>query len=224
MKLSCHENQATSGKETAMKTLSIIAITAFAFLALANFASAQDPQNDHFVLSSTTFENGATLPPSTIYNYQVSGQNVCSPDGSPGLDESPQLSWRNAPRRTRSFVLIAFDVTGGFMHWGMYNIPSKTTELPENAGIAGSSYGPQVVNAYGDLSYDGPCPPASTPPNDHEYVFTVYALDTDLTLPSYANFPTTALTLFRALVAAGRDGHILASASITSYYSATPTP
>jgi hypothetical protein len=205
-----------------MKTLSIMAITALAFLALANFACAQDPQDDHFVLSSTTFENGATLPLSTIYDYGT--PNACSPDGSAGLDESPQLSWRNAPRRTRSFVLIAFDVTGGFMHWGMYNISSKTTELPENAGVAGSSYGPQVLNAYGDLSYDGPCPPAYYPPNVHEYVFTVYALDTDLTLPSYANFPTTALTLFRALLWAGRDGHILASASISSFYSATATP
>jgi hypothetical protein len=221
MKFSCHENQAMSGWVTAMKALSIIAITAFAFLALTNFSSAQDSQNDRFVLSSTTFENGATLPISTIYNY--SSPNICSIDGSAGGDESPQLSWRNAPRRTRSFVLIAFDVTGGFMHWGMYNISSKTTELPENAGVAGSSYGPQVLNAYGDLSYDGPCPPSYTPPNDHEYVFTVYALDTaDLKLPSYANFPTTALTLFRAMVAAGRDGHILASASLTSFYSTTP--
>jgi phosphatidylethanolamine-binding protein (PEBP) family uncharacterized protein len=104
----------------------------------------------------------------------------------------------------------------------MYNISSEKTELPENAGVAASSYGPQVVNVYGDISYDGPCPPADYPPNVHEYVFTVYALDTDLKLPSSANFPATALTLFRALVAAGRDGHILASASINGFYSATP--
>jgi len=211
--------------EAAMKTLSKVAITAFAFLALANFEPAQDwpgGQNRPFQVSSTTFENNTTLPISMIDNYQYEGSNSCSINGAPGGDESPELSWTNAPRGTVSFVVIAFDTVAGFLHWGMYNIPATTTQLPENAGVAGSTYGPQVVNVDYDQSYDGPCPPANYPPNVHDYVFTVYALDRKLKLPSSMNFPPTADTLFRTLVEAGRYGHILASASITGLYSTTP--
>jgi len=146
-------------------------MTVFAFLALANFASAQDRQKERLQVSSTTFEDGATMPSSAIYNLQFNGVNVCSLDGSPGGNESPELSWTNAPRHTASFVVIAFDVTAGFIHWGMYNIPPTTTELPENAGVTGSSYGQQVINDFGSagnnafISYDGPCPPPHYPPN-----------------------------------------------------------
>ena len=80
-----------------MKTLRIVAIAAFAPLALANFALAQDWQSESFRLSSTTFENGATVPISTIFDDEVNGVNVCSLDGSPGGNESPELSWTNAP-------------------------------------------------------------------------------------------------------------------------------
>jgi phosphatidylethanolamine-binding protein (PEBP) family uncharacterized protein len=110
----------------------------------------------------------------------------------------------------------------------MYNISSAITEPPENAGITGSSYGKQVINIYGsagssaDRNYGGPCPPPNYPPNVHRYVFTLYALDMDLRLSSSANFPPTALALYRALVWAGQKGHILASASITGLYSTTP--
>jgi phosphatidylethanolamine-binding protein (PEBP) family uncharacterized protein len=72
------------------------------------------------------------------------------------------------------------------------------------------------------LTMVGHVPPADYPPNVHHHVFTVYALDTDLNLPFSANFPPTALTLYRALVWAGDSGHVLASASITGLYSTTP--
>ena len=208
-----------------MKTLSILAITAFAFLALANFASAQDSQDNKFHnkfrVSSTTFKNNSILPISAIHNITLpDGTKIgCTIDGSLGGDESPELSWKGVPRGTASFVVITFD-TLGFTHWGMYNILPTITELPENAGVAGSAYGQQVVNTYGDISYGGPCPPPNFPPNVHQYVFTVYALDQELGLFSTTNFPATADTLYNALVEAGE--HILASASITGLYSTTP--
>jgi Raf kinase inhibitor-like YbhB/YbcL family protein len=214
----CHE---TNQKETAMKTLSIVAITVFAFLALANFASAQDSQGHKFRVSSTTFKNNSILPIIAIHNIVVNGSNGCSINGAPGENESPELSWTGVPRGTASFVVITFD-TLGFTHWGMYNILPTITKLPENAGVAGSAYGQQVVNVFNDLSYDGPCPPPNYPPNVHDYVFTVYALDQELELLSSTNFPATADTLYNALVEAGQGGHILASASITGLYSTTP--
>ena len=208
-----------------MKVTRIIANTAFTCLAWASFASAQD----QFVLSSTTFENNGFLPISAIYNYPVNGVNVCSVDGSAGGDESPELSWANTPRGTRSFAVTVFDATAGVTHWGMYNIAGTATGLPENAGVTGSSYGPQVINTYGyagsnaEINYGGPCPPSFYPPNVHHYVFTVYALDIDLSLPASADFPPTALTLVSALAAAGSSGHILGSASIVGLYTTTPT-
>lgn len=174
-------------------------------------------------VTSTTFTNDSTLPDSAIYNSLANGLNVCTPDGSAGSDESPQLAWSHAPHATRSFVVVLYDTTAAFTHWGMYNISHRTHELPQNAGVANSAFGTQIDNDFGDPHYDGPCPPAGVAPFAHHYVFTVYALDTQLTLQSSANFPANAETLYHALIRAGREGHILASASITGLFSSTPS-
>lgn len=182
-----------------------------------------DDDEDEFRVTSTTFENNSTLPISTIHNITFGGSNVCSLGGAPGGNESPELSWTGAPEDTRSFAVVAFDETAAFTHWGMYNIPAGTSELPQNAGVAGSTFGKQVVNNFFiGAEYDGPCPPNNFPPNVHHYVFTVYALDEELRLPSSANFPATAETLFQALIKAGEHHHILASAKIVGLYSTTP--
>ena len=187
--------------------------------------NAQAPRTPakRFRITSSTFANNAALPINAIHNIIVNNVNVCSIDGSPGGNESPELSWTNAPNRTVSFVVITYDVTAGFTHWGMYNIPATVTELPENAGVAGSTFGQQVFNDFFIApEYDGPCPPANVVPFVHHYVFTVYALDVQLQLPQSQNFPATAETLYQALITAGRDRHILASASLTGLYSTTP--
>jgi Raf kinase inhibitor-like YbhB/YbcL family protein len=210
-----------------MRKLSIITSAAFGFLVMANFASAQDGQDHKFQVTSTTLENNSTLPIVMIHNVIVNGSNVCSISGATGGNESPELSWTDVPRGTRSFVVVAYDVTAAFTHWGMYNISGDAAGLPENAGVAGSTFGTQILNDFGIPSggneYDGPCPPPNYPPNVHHYVFTVYALDEELQLPSSANFPANSETLYRALIKAGRHGHILASASIVGLYSTTPS-
>jgi len=191
-------------------------------LALASLASVRAQQSDQsdqpantdwhrqFSITSTTFTNGGQLPLSTVL-----GSNNCTYI-SGGGDQSPELSWTNPPRGTRSFVVTLFDVTAAFTHWGMYNISPRTTELPENAGVAGSSYGQQVFNDfYLGAEYDGPCPPNNVTPLIHDYVFTVFALDTDLNLVSSPpNFPANAETLYRAM-----SDHVLQSASIHGYFS-----
>jgi hypothetical protein len=55
-----------------------------------------------FRLSSTTFANKATLPLSTIHNILENGVNICSINGSPGGNQSPELSWTSPPRVTLS--------------------------------------------------------------------------------------------------------------------------
>lgn len=175
-----------------------------------------------FQLTSTTFTNGSTLPLSMIYNDTVNGSNACSLNGAPGGNQSPELSWTNAPKGTLSFVVTAYDKSAAFTHWGMYDISGSATGLPENAGVAGSSYGSQIYNDFFLPEYDGPCPPAGYKPYAHHYIFTVYALDEVLQLPGSANFPATTETLYQALITAGRFRHILASATIVGYYSTTP--
>lgn len=174
-------------------------------------ADQKDDSDWHhrFQLSSTTFTDGGTLPLSMVLG------SACT-YVSGGGDQSPELSWKNAPRETRSFVVTLFDVTAAFTHWGMYNISRKTTDLPENAGVAGSPYGQQVFNDFFfGAEYDGPCPPNNINPLVHDYVFTVYALDTDLHLASSPpNFPADAETLYRAML-----GHVLRRASIHGYFS-----
>ena len=186
---------------------------------------AQD-RGHPFQLSSSTFDNNTFLPISAIFNFIPPNgtTNVCSIDGSLGGDQSPALSWTRPRGRTRSFVVILYDETAAFTHWGMYNISRHATGLPQNAGVADSQYGQQVDNdVSGGAQYNGPCPPSGVAPFVHRYVFTIYALDTRLDLPSSENFPAKTATLYQALVVAGEDGHILESASITGLYSATPS-
>jgi Raf kinase inhibitor-like YbhB/YbcL family protein len=173
-------------------------------------------------VTSTTFTENGPLPDAVIYNYLANGLNICTANGAIGGDHSPELQWSHVPHNTRSFVVVLYDTTAAFTHWGIYNVAADVRELPEGAGAADSKYGGQINNDFGDPSYDGPCPPAGVAPDAHHYVFTVYALDTQIKVSSLANFPANAETLYHALIRAGRDGHILASGSLATYYSATP--
>jgi Raf kinase inhibitor-like YbhB/YbcL family protein len=191
-------------------------------IAIGMFA-ATAPAQESFQLRSTTFSNDSVLPLSMILNNQANGVNTCSATGAAGYDESPELSWTGAPRGTQSFVVVLYDVTAAFTHWGMYNIAGNITKLPENAGKAGSPFGRQVENDF-DLGqeYDGPCPPANVVPDSHQYTFTVYALSGQLPLSGSANFPTNAETLYHALIVAGKQNQILGEATLTGFYSSTP--
>jgi len=189
--------------------LACVAATLFAFALRPPTTWAQD--QPRLRVTSTTFLNGGTLPLSMVFNQ--------CPYFPGGGDQSPELSWSNAPDGTRSFVVIAYDVSASSTHWGMYNISGHSKGLPLNAGIPNSPYGTQVSNDFGDLSYDGPCPPPQFTPSSHTYVFTVYALDNVLpTLPTFGDFPPGAGALYHALIAAPRGNHILESARIVGQF------
>jgi len=168
--------------------------------------------NHKFQLSSTTFQDGGTLPLTMVWDQ-------CT-DYPGGSNISPELSWNNAPHETRSFVVVMYDVTATFTHWGMYNISAEAKGLPSNAGVLGSTYGSQVLNDYFvGMSYDGPCPPPAMTPPTHLYVFTVYALDTTLPqIPTIGDFPPGPEALYQELISAGLNGHILDTASIRGYF------
>jgi len=202
-----------------MKRAGLRTLLLAAGVGLAASAGAQES----FQLFSTAFGNNGTPPLSMILNNTTNGVNACTASGAAGGDQSPGLYWAGAPWGTRSFVVVLYDPTAGFTHWGMYNISANVNQLPQNAGAAGSKYGTQIENDfYLGQQYDGPCPPAGVAPEIHTYVFTVYALSTTLQLQGSANFPANAETLYHALLKAGEKGQILGQASLTAYYSATP--
>lgn len=192
-------------------------------LTVMGSSSAADEDRHHMSLHSATFVDGGTLPLSMIYNIANSaGQNTCTASGAAGGNQSPQLSWKHAPPETRSFVVIAYDVTAQFTHWQIYNIPADRNSLPENAGTPGSVYGTQNGNDFMQANYSGPCPPTTLTPVSHTYEFTVYALDRFLpVVASFGDFvPAGPQGLYQELIEASRHGHVLASATIAGHFSA----
>jgi Raf kinase inhibitor-like YbhB/YbcL family protein len=166
-----------------------------------------------FRVTSTTFENNKMVPASMVFNGTL-GSNCI------GGNMSPELKWTKAVPWTRSYAVVAYDVTANFTHWGVYNIPADVTELPANAGVATSSLA-QITDDAGNVGYVGPCPPPDIVPNGiHRYLFTVYALDTKLDLPAFPpGFPAPAETLFRAMI-----GHLIETATITGLFSCDNAP
>lgn len=125
-----------------------------------------------------------------------------------GKDISPQLSWTGVPQNTQSLVLIFSDPDapgGTFYHWVLYNLPPTVTSLSENIKKlpAGTVVG---KNSWGKMEYNGPCPPKGS---THSYIFTLYALDSKLSLPAGAD----AKTVMDAL-----QSHLIAKAEITTSY------
>ncbi|WP_338601424.1 YbhB/YbcL family Raf kinase inhibitor-like protein [Sulfolobus tengchongensis] len=96
-----------------------------------------------------------------------------------GEDLSPALEWDQVAN-AKSYAIIVEDPDapgGTFIHWVIYNI--TTNKLPEGVPkIHKSQYGIQGVNDFGNVGYNGPCPPKTHPA--HRYYFYVYALDTIL--------------------------------------------
>jgi Raf kinase inhibitor-like YbhB/YbcL family protein len=199
-----------------------IVIPAAAIGLTAGTASAWDDDH-HMTLRSATFVDGGTLPLSMVSDIpNANGQNSCTASGAAGANQSPQLTWKHAPPETRSFVVIAYDVTAQFTHWMMYNIPADTTSLPQNAGAPGSDFGIQNANDFFQTNYNGPCPPLTLMPFSHKYEFTVYALDRFLpVVKTFGDFvPAGPEGLYQELIDASRRGHVLASATIAGFFSA----
>jgi Raf kinase inhibitor-like YbhB/YbcL family protein len=128
-----------------------------------------------------------------------------------GADVSPGLAWEGAPEGTRSFALICDDPdapSGIFAHWVLFALPSTVTSLPENLPKQNDLNSPkckQGMNDFGNVGYNGPCPPGGT----HRYFFKLYALDSDIQLASKAG---------KRDLEAAIKGHVLAQAELVGNY------
>ena len=127
---------------------------------------------------------GLTLR-STDISGQLSMNEVFNGFGCTGKNISPELSWTNVPKGTKSFAISVYDPdapTGsGWWHWIVFNIPKDVTSLKAGAGDASSGLLPkgavQNMIDYGFAGFGGACPPQGD--KAHRYVFTVYALDVE---------------------------------------------
>lgn len=128
-----------------------------------------------------------------------------------GQDISPDLSWSDAPKETKSFALILHDPDAprpnGFVHWVLYNIPASVThvnqDVSKNASVP--ELGLQGRNDAGKTAYMGPCPPSGS----HRYFFRLYALRDKLALGPRATYNE---------VIAAMEGKIIEQAELMGIY------
>ncbi len=125
-----------------------------------------------FTLVSADVKPGKTLTEQQVFNgFGCSGANV-----------SPELSWADAPKDTKSFVVTVYDPdapTGsGWWHWVVFNIPATATGLAQGAGSGLAPLPEGAVQSrtdFGSPGYGGACPPPGDKP--HRYIFTVHRVE-----------------------------------------------
>jgi Raf kinase inhibitor-like YbhB/YbcL family protein len=167
-------------------------------------ASIAQGEPQQIIVSSPTLKHGEPVP------------RDHTPDGR---NDSPALSWSNAPPGTQEFAVLCEDPGVGnpppFVHWIIYNIPGSATGLPASLPIDGSPMPAAIAGAVQGLSgfrraiYRGPAPPRG---KVHDYHFVVYALDTKLvTKPEQP--PLTRAQLLEAI-----QGHIIGKGELVATY------
>lgn len=148
----------------------ILVIIGIIILAITNWYSVPNPHQTSMTLAitSTAFGTNGMIPA----RFTCDGKNI-----------SPELIFSNIPTDTQSLALTIEDpdvphsvrADGMWNHWVVWNIPPTTARIEEGVvppGIVG-------MNTGGKMAYGGPCPPD----REHRYIFTLYALDTMLSLP-----------------------------------------
>jgi Raf kinase inhibitor-like YbhB/YbcL family protein len=135
------------------------------------------------------------------------GNNKAIPSGftCDGSSASPPLKFAKTPKAAKDVALIMTDPdvpSRAFVHWVAWHLPK--TGLPEETLPAGIVQG---KNSIGNDAYQGPCPPPGSQP--HHYVFNVYAVSKQITLP-----PGASADDLRAAV----KGNVLAQGTLTGTY------
>ncbi len=147
---------------------------------------------------------------------QLTEEQVFSGFGCTGKNISPELSWVNAPKNTKSFAVTVYDPdapTGsGWWHWVIFDIPTTSNQLLADAGNVEKNIAPkgvvQSVTDFGGFGFGGACPPKGDAP--HQYIFTVHALDVEsLGLDKNASAAKVGYYL---------SNHTLAKASLVAYF------
>jgi Raf kinase inhibitor-like YbhB/YbcL family protein len=129
---------------------------------------AADGESLAFVLSLPWVNNGSIDP-----RYTCAGDDV-----------QPQVSWFGAPAEAVEMALVVTDPDAdNFVHWVIAGLDPQNTFIAENNVPIGAIEGANDFSTAStpDIGWRGPCPPAGAP---HHYVFTLYALDQQVELPT----------------------------------------
>lgn len=159
-----------------------MAQTLHALVIAASLATLGTARAADFTIRSADVGADGTLD-QTLYanSFGCTGDNI-----------SPEISWQNAPKGTKSFAVSMYDPDApsgsGWWHWIAVNIPASLSGLPRGAGFGGGTMpkgATMIDNDAGQPAYLGACPP---PGQTHRYVITVKALKVErLDLPANAS-------------------------------------
>jgi Raf kinase inhibitor-like YbhB/YbcL family protein len=114
-----------------------------------------------------------------------------------GDNVSPAMSWTGAPAGTMSFAIVFQDLSNGFAHWVIWNIPSSVTSLAENIpkmAMPGTPAGAQQASY--DNATEGYAGPGAC---GNVYEFVIYALSVPTFSPTMATNQTEVRTQLQGL-------------------------
>lgn len=124
-----------------------------------------------------------TLSSDSWHEFGFVGSNYLCPNQG-GDNISPELSWTDIPPNTKSFLLFLHDPdaphAAGFVHWVVYINDPKIKSIETGFTPSTSSQVVFGLNGMEKNAYFGPCPPSGT--GTHRYIFTLYALNTQLNI------------------------------------------
>jgi Raf kinase inhibitor-like YbhB/YbcL family protein len=102
--------------------------------------------------------------------------DTCAYSDAGGYGVSPELDWSGAPAATQSYAIVLHDLTNGFYHWAIWDIPASTMSLPAGLprGAALTMPAGAMQTGFMGPQFAGPCPAGSL----HVYQFEIYALGT----------------------------------------------
>lgn len=147
-----------------------------------------------FSIEVTAYGNGSNIPES----YGCSGAN---------FSNSPRVLLLNKPRGTVSLVLVMVDINASmFIHWLLINIPPNVNQIPPGLPhVESTPYGIQLVNDFGNIGFNGPCPPSR-----HMYIIVVYALNSTIVVNTIRLTYSDLVNLVK--------GHVISSSIWVGYY------
>ena len=128
---------------------------------------------------------GSTIPSTIMLTSPVLMEGGMFPASITCADAamgSPELVWTAGPSGTMSYAVTLTDLTNGFIHWAIWNIPVPSgtptmITLPANLATTAmltTPMGATQTNRFGSKGYYGPCPGGTA----HTYQFQVYAIPT----------------------------------------------
>jgi Raf kinase inhibitor-like YbhB/YbcL family protein len=184
-----------------MKLLFILLIIIIVSIFLHYQKNKKQPLKSSQVLNNNQSKNMKILSPIFKDGGNIPPKYTCDQEGT-----SLPVEFSGVPAEAKSLVLIMDDpdapMAGGFVHWVVFNIDPKTSEIGENikpeSGIEGTG-------SSGKNGYVPPCPPSGA----HHYHFKLYALDSELNLNGSAK---------REDVEKAMEGHIIDRAEIIGLY------